>query len=213
MEQEEVLGMASASQETVFATRLCAYLEREDLANIVFARPGGPQRGDKALCLAHLGRQEESRAAVDQAFRGPNPVVEDRIDRLTIWLETAVLLGEREPAGQILLRLTPAAHLLIGVYYDHTCVARHLGAAAALLGNHEGARGFTAQAIEVATRVRHRPEIALSRLQLAELLLEGSTEEQKSAAEHLDFAIAELRAMKMQPALERALRHKGLLKA
>ncbi len=30
---------------------------------------------------------------------------------------------------------------------------------------------------------------------------------------HLDFAIGELRAMKMQPALEVALRHKGLLTA
>jgi hypothetical protein len=30
---------------------------------------------------------------------------------------------------------------------------------------------------------------------------------------HLDFAIEELRAMQMQPALERALRHKGLLHA
>ena len=31
--------------------------------------------------------------------------------------------------------------------------------------------------------------------------------------EHLDFAIGELREMKMQPSLERALRHRGLLKA
>ena len=33
------------------------------------------------------------------------------------------------------------------------------------------------------------------------------------AMAHLDFAISEFRAMKMQPALERALRHKGILKA
>jgi len=33
------------------------------------------------------------------------------------------------------------------------------------------------------------------------------------ASEHLDFAIDELREMKMKPALERALRHRGLLKA
>ena len=33
------------------------------------------------------------------------------------------------------------------------------------------------------------------------------------ALEHLDFAIAEFRDMKMQPALERALRHKDILKA
>ena len=35
----------------------------------------------------------------------------------------------------------------------------------------------------------------------------------EQAQQHLDFAIAEFRAMKMQPALERALRHKGILKA
>ena len=34
-----------------------------------------------------------------------------------------------------------------------------------------------------------------------------------AAINHLDFAILELRDMKMQPALERALRHRGLLKA
>jgi hypothetical protein len=33
------------------------------------------------------------------------------------------------------------------------------------------------------------------------------------AIEHLDFAIAEFRDMKMQPSLERALRHKDVLKA
>jgi len=35
----------------------------------------------------------------------------------------------------------------------------------------------------------------------------------KKAIERLDFAIAEFQEMKMQPSLERALRHKGLLKA
>ena len=109
--------------------------------------------------------------------------------------------------------LTPAAGSLIGVYSDHTCVGRHLGAAAGLLGDREAALRFTGQAIGLANRIRHRPELALSRLQLAELLLNGTAEERAAAAEHLDFAIEELRAMKMQPSLERALRHKGLLKA
>ena len=61
--------------------------------------------------------------------------------------------------------------------------------------------------------MRFRPEIALIRLGLAELLLEHYPDERDAAIEHLDFAIAELRDMKMQPALERALRHRGLLKA
>ncbi|GEM_PF-5765056 len=35
----------------------------------------------------------------------------------------------------------------------------------------------------------------------------------KEALEHLDFAIAECRAMKMQPSLERALGRKGIVEA
>jgi hypothetical protein len=58
-----------------------------------------------------------------------------------------------------------------------------------------------------------RPELALTRLQLAELLLEHYPNEKKEAIEHLDFSIKEFREMKMQPSLERALRHKEILKA
>src|SRR3972149_96164 len=48
---------------------------------------------------------------------------------------------------------------------------------------------------------------------MAELLLEGNEDEEAEGQRHLDFAISELREMKMQPWLERALKHKGLLKA
>ena len=61
--------------------------------------------------------------------------------------------------------------------------------------------------------MRFRPEIALSRLQLAELLLEHYPDEKAEALEHLDFAIKEFREMKMKPSLERALRHKEILGA
>jgi hypothetical protein len=55
--------------------------------------------------------------------------------------------------------------------------------------------------------------LALTRLQLAELILEHYPQEKSDAIAHLDFAIAEFREMKMQPSLERALRHKEILKA
>jgi len=61
--------------------------------------------------------------------------------------------------------------------------------------------------------MRFRPELALTRLQLAELLLEHYQDEKSEALEHLDFAINEFREMKMQPSLERALRHKEILGA
>jgi hypothetical protein len=58
-----------------------------------------------------------------------------------------------------------------------------------------------------------RAELALSHLGLAELLLDHYPEEHDAAIGHLDFAIAEFQEMKMQPALERALGRRGLLKA
>jgi hypothetical protein len=58
-----------------------------------------------------------------------------------------------------------------------------------------------------------RPELALSRLELAELLLKHFPQERSEAITHLDFVIPEFRDMKMQPSLERALRHKEILKA
>ena len=69
------------------------------------------------------------------------------------------------------------------------------------------------QAIKVCTEMPFRPELALSRLELTELLLEHYPDEKNEALEHLDFAIKEFREMKMQPSLERALRHKDILKA
>jgi hypothetical protein len=67
--------------------------------------------------------------------------------------------------------------------------------------------------MKVGTEMRFRPELALTRLQLAELLLEHYPDEKKEALEHLDFAISEFREMKMRPSLERALRHRDILKA
>ena len=88
-----------------------------------------------------------------------------------------------------------------------------MGAAAAFLGRHEEARKYYQKAIKDCTEMRFRPELALTHLQLAELLLEHYPAEKKEALEHLDFSIAEFREMNMQPSLERALRHKEILKA
>jgi DNA-binding NarL/FixJ family response regulator len=62
------------------------------------------------------------------------------------------------------------------------------------------------QALEAAGKIRSRPELALTHLRLAELLLEVADDNARSEGqEHLDIAIPELRDMKMQPALARAL--------
>ncbi len=69
------------------------------------------------------------------------------------------------------------------------------------------------QELEVAADMRFRPAVVPTRLQLAELLLECYPDERAEALEHLDFAITEFRDMKTQPSLERALKHKEILKA
>jgi DNA-binding NarL/FixJ family response regulator len=68
------------------------------------------------------------------------------------------------------------------------------------------ARAYYTQALEAAHKIRFRPELALTHLRLAELLLEDADDTTRSEGQqHLDVALPELRDMKMQPGLERAL--------
>ncbi len=127
-------------------------------------------------------------------------------------LEAAVLVGHHGAVEFLLPRLKNSGYITGGLY-RLTCIARHLGGAAALLERYDDARQYYQEAIKVCTEMRFRPELALTRLQIAELLLEHYPDEKKEALEHLDFAIKEFREMKMQPSLERALRHKDILKA
>src|SRR5262249_97340 len=92
-------------------------------------------------------------------------------------------------------------------------VARHLGEAALLNGDLGAALPHLERALAWADQIGHRPEVALTRLDLAELLLQGAPDQQAEALAHLGFGIEESRSMKMQPWLEGALRHKGLLHA
>jgi tetratricopeptide (TPR) repeat protein len=168
------------------------------------------------LVLAHLGRKEEVSEILDKYVvkRHGFGTLEDETTafRDTLYLEAAVLISHRQAAGLLLKRLSGSGLYTTGVSFP-TCIPRHLGGAAALLERYDEARKYYQEAIKVCTEMRFRPELALTRLQLAELLLEHYPAEKKEALEHLDFAIKEFREMKMQPSLERALRHKGILKA
>ena len=131
-------------------------------------------------------------------------------------LEAALWAGDTETVNiasiQIKVRFADAVTLPSGEFQLYS-LARLVGQAAMLEGDRETARASFERALDWATSVGHRPEIALSRFAIAELLLGGDLEERTTAQDHLDFAIEEFRAMKMQPSLERALRHKGLLHA
>jgi len=126
-------------------------------------------------------------------------------------LQAAVQVRNTRAAELLLNHLADTPFKTTGFFYP-TCIARHLGGACALLGRSEEARRYYQEAIKVCTEMRFRPELALTRLQLAELLLEHYPQEKSEAIAHLDSAIKEFREMKMQPSLERALRHKEILK-
>jgi DNA-binding CsgD family transcriptional regulator len=83
-------------------------------------------------------------------------------------LETAVMVGDRDAAAS----LERALEGVPAVTAPISAVTRHRGAAAALLGNRIGALTHYQQALDWATRIRFRPEIALTRLAIAELLLD-----------------------------------------
>ena len=169
----------------------------------------------RALTQAHLGQTAEAGEALQGLVAEPRFNFEDENLHAYVLvglLETAILVGDRELCSVLAERLDPVAHMSMA-FYANTCPARHLGAAAALLGAPDRARDYYNQALEAAGKIRFRPEIALTRLQLAELLLDHYPDERAEALEHLDFAIGELRDMKMQPALERALSRREILEA
>ncbi len=115
-------------------------------------------------------------------------------------LQAATRVRHR-PSVELLLRRFAAGCLPTSGILNPTCVPRHLGAAAAILGKPEEARKYYDEAVKVTTEMRFRPELALTRLELAELLLEHYPDGKADALEHLDFAIKEFREMKMQPSL------------
>jgi tetratricopeptide (TPR) repeat protein len=166
------------------------------------------------VLLAFFGTFEDAQNALERMIE--NAGADENLGSypgayLAALLEVAVLLRHRPHSQRLMTLLEPAANTLFPTAL--ICVARHLGGASALLGKTEEAREYYNQALEVCAKIRFRPEIALTRLELAELLLKDYPDERATAIEHLDFAIGEFREMKMQPSLERALRHRGLLKA
>jgi DNA-binding CsgD family transcriptional regulator len=168
----------------------------------------------RAICLAQLARVEEGRALVTsvldeaEARGGEN---EMGIHHLVPLLQAAVLFEHRGAARVLSDQLACVTHLAISAWQFPTCPARHLGDAAVLLGDRATAHGYYLQALEVASKIRFRPELALTHLRLGELLVDE--DDPSAALEHVNFAIPEFRDMKMQPALERALALKDKLEA
>ncbi|TET55086.1 MAG: hypothetical protein E3J50_05405, partial [Dehalococcoidia bacterium] len=163
----------------------------------------------RGYCLYYLvcaGQAEEAIAMLDEVvnrYAADPEKIKDSFTTQVLLLEAAVLANHTRAAEVLSTVLCDTPFKTTGLA-NPTCVARHLGGAAALLGRYEEARKYYQEAIRVCTEMAFRPELALTRLQFAELVLEHYPNEKKEAVGHLAFCIPEFRAMKMQPALERA---------
>lgn len=180
----------------------------------------------RPLFLAYMGRHREAAELLERTL--PLYTTErGAIDNLAYTsdleslLEAATVLGNTQVVEQV----APLFADCPGVASPHGVPAstqRLVAAAYAFMGEPERAREHYERAIETCTTMRFRPELALSRLALAELLLDEAISLQPSAvshpqsklkadqlraegSDHLDFAIKEFEAMKMAPSLERAL--------
>jgi tetratricopeptide (TPR) repeat protein len=219
----EEAGVSGAAEELQSWTeiRVQAHLGRslEAIEHKLHGLQGVGMWGfNEQLCfvLAQLGRKEEALEILESnVVKRPSiGTIEDETPTSMdiLLLEASILLGHRQSTELMLKRFRGGVLYTSGLIYP-TCIPRHLAGAAALLERYDEAREHYQEAIRVCTEMRFRPELALSRLQLAELLLDHYPDEKKEALEHLDFAIKEFREMKMQPSLERALRRKDILKA
>jgi len=216
--QELGIALFANTRVGVYGLRSQLYLAM-DLNSLerTWLRASRNELADAPLCLvmAHLNRVTQVEDVLQKrvVLRSGFGSVDDEtmaVDDI-MFLEAALLVEHRESAEMLLRRLAGSGIHTADIWM--TCTSRHLGAASALLGRPEEARKYYSDALEVAINMRFRPELALTRLQLAELLLEHYPDEKSEALEHLDFAINEFREMKMQPSLERALRHKEILGA
>src|SRR5262249_54594520 len=133
----------------------------------------GPRGGAMIPALVALGQLEDARPEVDRSMQqlaNPELLREFSPTALSTLLEAVVVLQDRAAAALLADRLADV--VAVGnTPWGISPVARRTGAAAALLGEPELARERYARALAWAERIRHRPEIALTRLEIAELLL------------------------------------------
>jgi tetratricopeptide (TPR) repeat protein len=97
------------------------------------------------LVQALLGRKEEASEILEKnVVKRPGiGTLEDETPTGmdTLYLEASVRIGHHEAAGLLLKRLSSTGVCTTGLFYP-TCIPRHLGGAAALLGRYDEARKY-----------------------------------------------------------------------
>ncbi|HEU0073408.1 MAG TPA: AAA family ATPase [Dehalococcoidia bacterium] len=181
-------------QATLYSIRLASYLGRTLVSGEIAPHP---------VLIPLAEAYSGNRASAKQLLRSGR-LHGETLDHLLRELDLAVLCQNKEVCAELVPQIEPFSHILGNWYFDPAAVGRRLADAEALLGMPEQARKHYNDALEVCLRVRFRPEIALARLGLAQLLLDHYSNEQTTAWELLDLVIPELEQMRMQPALEHA---------
>jgi DNA-binding NarL/FixJ family response regulator len=178
-----------------------------------YVSAAAPPRATAAFMLASaltdLGRIQEAHLAVE-SFAGVGWEDGTVVD-LVLRLELAIAWHDGQVADALAAQLAPVAHLAIAGSMGMPNAARLIGNAALLRRDVSSARRYFELAVERTRQIRFRPELALSRLDLAELLLDHFPSEASVAVEHLRAAIAEFEALGMQPALARAQRRRDTI--
>jgi DNA-binding CsgD family transcriptional regulator len=186
--------------------RALAYLGRAaDIDLSDFTSPHRSVQSGRALVLSWLGRCEEALEIRGRYWDIDTSDDETGIPILLNLFETSVGCGDKSTAASLSTRLSGLADKL----HDLVSIGRLLGEAAMFLGRPTDARQYYQQALDVCTKVRFRPELALIQLDIVELLLEQPPQERSEANQYLHSAMANARAMHLQPALERAERLLG----
>jgi DNA-binding CsgD family transcriptional regulator/tetratricopeptide (TPR) repeat protein len=166
-----------------------------------FSQPHRLRQAARANVLARLGRCQEA-SGVRARFAGiEESTDESGLNVLVDLFEASITCGDMGMAAALYERLLPLSNRLHGT--NLVSIGRLLGEAATMLGRPDEARASMQEAFELSRRVRLRPEVALIRLDLGELLVRHYPRERSQGAEHLKSAVEELRDMRMLPALTR----------
>lgn len=204
-----VMGRQWAQYSTFLPLLYLGHVERCIDVIRDYATAAGSQRPEPktplmlAICHSLLGQLAEARA-----FAAPlieQTIEEEPVAELVLRLDLALLWHDHAAVAELAQRLAPVGHLAM-VANCTPAIARLLGRGWSMAGDVARARAEFQRAVEVCQRIRFRPELAVARLDLAELMLNHYPAERTEALQLLDVATAEARAMNMQPAVERALR-------
>jgi tetratricopeptide (TPR) repeat protein len=162
-----------------------------------------------AHLLAETDRHDEAREILDafaaEDFRGL-PLDGVWLGAVAYLAEAAAAIGDATHAQALHDLLEPYADRNVAVGFAATCMgsaARHLGLLADLLGRRKQAIAHFEAALAMNERMRARPWVARTQVELARVLSQQASGRER-AAELLDVAVAEAQQLGMPRLVERA---------